>query len=64
MFPAVPPVTFWLTIEFEVEAEPEMTAEGEASVPVYTVAATLCVEIVSAVARRLAKSNVSVRTSG
>lgn len=45
--PTTPAVIFWDTTAPEAEADPEMILEGEASVPEYTEAATLCVLIVS-----------------
>lgn len=58
--PTVPAVIFWLTNAPEADAEPEMMALGLASVPLYTVAATAWVLIVSPAASWLVKSKVRV----
>jgi hypothetical protein len=63
MTPTVPPVIAWLTVEPEIEADPEMIAEGVASTPVYTVAVTAAVKTVSLGARSPMKSKGIVTSS-
>ena len=59
----MPAVIFWLTTDPDALAEPEMIEEGEASVPLYTAAVHVCVDIVSPEASLLAKSNWYRRSS-
>lgn len=61
--PRVPAMSFCVTFVPEMEAEPEMTADGLESVPEWTVAVVTAVERVSPEAMRDAKSKTSFRLS-